>query len=646
MKFIKKYKQNLLVLLLFTLAVAIFYGNTLKNDFVFDNHDTIEHNPYVTSLKYIPRVFTSAPFLYYRPLLSISDIVTYQISPKPWMFHLVNLIYFAADVFLVFLLAKLLTKKSLVGIFAALLFLIHPINTEAVNWVSVPDLLSTVFILLTVICYFLYRTKPKAKYLVYTGLLYACGIFSKEPAILVPAMFLVLDLFYFKKKVSALFQWKNLKPYIISLAILIFCLGLRFYFLHGLGGAGGVTHNFTAIQKVYLFFYSFALYVQKLFWPIPLSDLYNAPTIFNFLSAKFFTYVFVFIMYICLCFLAWKKHWFSTLFGLIWFLIFLLPSLLFLNALVVTFAERYLFTPVVGFSIIVAALLGQLWKKGKNAKVLIIVILSVISLASFVVIYQRNNYWVDDINIYKESLKKEPNSDAFNYDLAVAYLNKGDSASAEKIFKEMIKLGTGGSLYKVYNNLGNIYRKKGDLNQAIKYYQSSIKLNPKHKESYNNLGAQYVERGYLLESLPYLCKALLIEPSFKDANTNFDFVSSRIQGLDNKSFTLLHNQMLQGDIFKPALVKDNITLQNKDCSYQQGCILTFNANLKQNEFLFPFLIYASTPMGEVVRIRYSAFNQTKAGYQIALGIDHQFGNSAIHFYIPTCDGIYYETNVK
>jgi tetratricopeptide (TPR) repeat protein len=197
-----------------------------------------------------------------------------------------------------------------------------------------------------------------------------------------------------------------------------------------------------------------------------------------------------------------------------------------------------------------------------------------------------------------------------------------------------------------YNNLGDIYRRKGNFETAIKYYVGSIKVNPSHKQAYNNLGAQYADRGYLLESLPYLCKALLIDPSFKDANTNFDFVSSRIQGLDNKSFTLLHNQMLQGNIFKPSLVKDNITIQNKDCSFQQGCILTFNANLKQNEFLFPFLIYASTPNGEVVRIRYSAFNQTKQGYQIALGIDHQFGNSAIHFYIPTCDGIYYETKTQ
>jgi tetratricopeptide (TPR) repeat protein len=212
----------------------------------------------------------------------------------------------------------------------------------------------------------------------------------------------------------------------------------------------------------------------------------------------------------------------------------------------------------------------------------------------------------------------------------------------------------------VYSTLGKIYLGEKNYNLALRYFEGGLEQSPPkgnhhnidllyqelRKQSANYIGTIYAQQNDILRSLTYFCKALTIDLNYKDASTNFNYAASVIQGLDNKSFTLLHNQMLQGNIFKPSLVKDNITIQNKDCSFQQGCILTFNANLKQNEFLFPFLIYASTPNGEVVRIRYSAFNQTKQGYQIALGIDHQFGNSAIHFYIPTCDGIYYETKTQ
>ena len=279
-----KRRQNLLVLLVFIIGVAIFYGNTLQNGFVHDDHGQVEQNTYVHSFSSLPKVITGCIWesavgnckatYYYRPLQSFSYMLAYQIYSSPWIFHLVNLVYFTLTVFLIFVLVRLLTKNFLISFFSALIFLIYPLNNEVVNWIAtVPELLYVIFVLLATIYYFFYRNRQKSKYLIFVYLFYGLGIFSKEPAVFLPFIFLILDLTYFKQKISPLFKWKNLKPYIICTIIFLIYMGLRFWVLGGLGT--DPAYKLGIAQRIYIFFDLFAQYVQKLFWPYPLNLFYK-----------------------------------------------------------------------------------------------------------------------------------------------------------------------------------------------------------------------------------------------------------------------------------------------------------------------------------------------------------------------------------
>jgi len=137
-------QQTYIAITVFAILIALFYGNTLGNGFIFEGRDSIENNPYLSSLQHFPKTFFSCSWEYvqgtcdsstpyYRPMFYLSIFFTYQISSQPWFFHLINLFYFLAAASLLFIFAKMLTKNLITAFLASILFIVHPMNSE-VNW--------------------------------------------------------------------------------------------------------------------------------------------------------------------------------------------------------------------------------------------------------------------------------------------------------------------------------------------------------------------------------------------------------------------------------------------------------------------------------------------------------------------------------
>jgi len=192
--------KTYVALAVFAVLIAIFYGNTLQNGFVLDDRKVIEENVYVHSLEYLPKVVTGCIWeythggcagktLHYRPMNSLSFLLTYQISSQPWFFHLVSLLYFFGIVSLLFIFVKLITKNVLLAFFSSIIFLIHPINNEVVNWISAaPDLMVVLFTLLSLIFYTQYRTEKRqrtSKNLIWALGFYFLAVLSKEIAVFI-----------------------------------------------------------------------------------------------------------------------------------------------------------------------------------------------------------------------------------------------------------------------------------------------------------------------------------------------------------------------------------------------------------------------------------------------------------------------------
>lgn len=621
------------------ILVAIFYGSTLKNGFIHDDHGQVETNTYIHSLMYLPKILTGCIWesavgncketYYYRPLQSLSYLATYQLSSEPWVFHVVNLVYFSAAVFLTYVLVTLLTENVWLGVLTALIFLIHPLNTEVVNWVAaVPELLYTIGVLVATIYYILYRKKKNAAHQIGVYIAYALAIFAKEPAVFLPFIFVTLDFVYFHTTITSFMRWKHLKIYVYCCSIFAVYMALRFWVLGGLGSDPTTTQ--TLFQHISIFFDLFGKYLSKLFWPYPLNLFYPYHPQYGVSDAHFLVGIGLFVLYIGFLIVSWVRRWRMVVVALVWYGIFLAPSLLFTSSIGENlFAERHVFASTIGFALLVAMLFQYFWKQGQWQKVALSMLGLVVVIGSLGVIYQRNTLWQSDETIYADTLTKSPDADLIRYNLAYLYEEAGKTDLAKVQYNVIVERGVWRGLGKVYNNLGNMTRKAGDLSSAEDYFKRAIAFDPVHVESFSNLGAMNFEQGNFIQSLAYLCKANQINPTFQNANDNLDHLVQTVQSMDLSTFTSL---------FKKLTGSPELALQNQDCLSGDACLLTFRPDMTSQNYPLSFLIAGQTSKGTLIRPRRVGTKQSTG--ELILDIDKKWAKDRLHFFFPTCESVF------
>src|SRR5262249_38841541 len=132
-------RAPILIFALVLVALAA-YANHFENGFHFDDGRTILQNPYIRSLRNIPRFFTSTPELaQYHPVVSTSLAFDYWLSGgfQPFWFHISTFVWFSVLLVLMFLLfRRIMNGNPWPALFAAALFAVHPANAEAMNYIA------------------------------------------------------------------------------------------------------------------------------------------------------------------------------------------------------------------------------------------------------------------------------------------------------------------------------------------------------------------------------------------------------------------------------------------------------------------------------------------------------------------------------
>jgi hypothetical protein len=150
----------------FIILVSAFlvYANSFGNDFLWDDINFIIQNPYIHSFSNLDKIFMhnhgysgGARNNFYRPVQSLFDIVNYHFGRgTPFLFHATNTLLHIACAILLLCLLALIFGNGLVAFCAALIFALHPIQTEAVTYISGrADSLYVFFGLLSILCFVL-----------------------------------------------------------------------------------------------------------------------------------------------------------------------------------------------------------------------------------------------------------------------------------------------------------------------------------------------------------------------------------------------------------------------------------------------------------------------------------------------------------
>lgn len=533
--------RYIIAILAIMLLGFIVYANSLDGEFLWDDQHLVKDNLYIRDWSNISKFFTEsmatgadAPTMYsfYRPL----QMITYTIDYTFWKsnvkgYHLSNIIFHILAALALFWFVNILYKNWLISLLTSILFVIHPIHTEAVSYISGrADPLVLSFMLLCFIFYIKALGREGYVFCVLSCLSYILAILAKEISLVLPLLFLLYH-YTFKKKL-------RLKQFVPILSIGLLYIILRLSILSFL--ISHITRKTTLIQRLPGFFVAFSNYIRLLILPFNLHMEYGNK-LFNLANHQA---ILGMIILLGVTLLLWKTKSERNImfFSASWFLVCLLPSanLYPINAYM---AEHWLYLPSIGFFLILSKAMASMYQKKQLKNLGLVITIALIVFYSYLT-FNQNNYWRKTVPFYQRTLRYAPQSSrvyynlgneyrrigdyekailAYNkatkinprdadvyYNLGMTYSDLGENEKAIEQYKATIEINP--SYDKAYYNIGNLYYQLGDVEQALEYYKKVIKINPLHVKAYNNLGVTYNRLGDKIRAEATFKKAIEIDP--------------------------------------------------------------------------------------------------------------------------------------
>lgn len=493
----------------FILFLAFFslllYSNSLWAPFIFDDQHMISGNLLIKNTKYIPDFFkgavTSSPVLQRmcRPLLMLSFTFNYQTGGLcPVSYHIVNIILHFLNATLIYYLLKLIIKSAPQGLLfiITLFFSAHPINTEAVTYVSSrSDLMVTFFILSSFILYL------KNRYL-WSSLCYVFALLSKETGLCFLFLVFGYQLLY-QEKIKEVTARKRL----FFLAVLIISLAYFLYKQYYFGGFEGkilrpVLSNIL-IQSWVSFFY-----LKSFLLPFSLNIVHYSPNLTSLFQLKALLSVSGMLILSILIIVLRKRLPLISL-GIFWYLAGLLPkfyaSLNFVNC------EHHFYLSSIGAYIILAFVLIKPYLN--NKRYFLYPAIGLICLFSALTLF-RNYEWSDAFRLWKTAAARNPLSAPAHNFLGIEYANRKLYQEAEEEFKKAVFLAADNETKISGNgNLALLYKLQKNYTQAIETLKPLLNMSPVPPNSYHSLGVIYMEMGKEKEALLAWEKELELYPT-------------------------------------------------------------------------------------------------------------------------------------
>ena len=536
--------QLLLILIIITFLT---YLPSFGNQFVWDDEQFIYANEYVKNFQ-VGKFFTENTVAgagvvsnYYRPLTTLSLSLDYQLwGSNPLGFHVTNtLLHIFAGCILFYILLSLgLPQLAATGITG--IFLLHPIQTEAVVYInSRGDSLSAVFSLLS--CLFLVLLIQKRTFTVTTGstafklnhrlwiplvpITYLGAILSKEIGIATGGVLALLPLIVLSptlvlqqlKKRTSLFS-QTVTTIVTAAAVGGIYLFLRATTLNFQSSFNfyqdGSAYSESVVVRLLSFTKILFTYWQLLLYPYPLYMERSSDVLTTWQTPWLWSMLGVLVVVGFLCWYEYTRK--STLYitlGTAWFFIFLLPTsgIVAINGMLY---EHWLYLPMNGFFLTlfgVMRLLPTRIKKFFIATQLLILSLFFVCLALLTI---RQNYnWSTPILLYTHVLKFTDSARLHN-NLGMALAEDGQYLAAVKEYKEALAFGI--EYPQIYHNLGNVLISLGNRDEAIQSYERAISVSPRFIQSYQKLLELYNQEGEKEEAISVVQLAQKNMPNVPD----------------------------------------------------------------------------------------------------------------------------------
>ncbi len=422
-----------------------------------------------------------------------------------WGYHLTNIVLHILVALCILWLVTILFGDRLLAFLTALFFVVHPVHTEAVSYISGrADVLAGLFMLLSLIGYIKNLRSRSLGCSLLAPLGYLLALLSKESSIILPV---VLLLYHYTFRVKI--KMKDFTPIMV---IGLVYIAARLTLLRALVPAA--AHPATAFERIPGFFVAITAYVRLLLFPFHLHMEYGNRT-FDLLDARAITGIA--IACIALVYAARNRQRHGLLsFSVFWFFSALIPvtNIYPINAYM---AEHWLYVPSIGFFLILARGAGYMYGTRALKAVAVALVLGLVMFYSTATVRQ-NGYWREPLAFYERTLRFAPDIPKMHYNLGNVLKDMGKAREAIVSYKRAIELNP--YYAQAHTNLGLAYKSIGRKEDAVVSYQKAIEIDPAMAQAYNNLGIVYHDMGKVAEAVAAYQKAIEIDPRYAQAYNN------------------------------------------------------------------------------------------------------------------------------
>ena len=507
------------IIIIIIFVGLLIYANALSNNFVWDDVGQIINNTKAHSMQNIFVFFQGGTFdpgnnldklagTYYKPMMTVLFSVIYSVfGQQAFYFHFFQVFLHIINAIMVFLLFLRFFSKR-IALFLSLLFLVHPINVEAVSYISA--LQDVLFFFFGFLCLLLVANvkKDSKKYYFTVFLLLLFSLLSKETGIIfvfiIPLYFLL-----FNSKKFLLHSFTSVASAISYLVMRLFIGHVPFSSIILIPIAQEqFSTRLLSIPKIILF------YLQTFLFPLNLSAA-QMWTVKSFSMKDFYLPLFFDLLFLVLIssigFFIWKKKralFKSYLFFFLWFVTGISLHLQ-LFPLDMTVAERWFYAPFIGCLGIIGVLICLVNLKNKNLVFFTEILVLIIFIALGLRTMMRNSNWNTSYSLFSHDVLLSDNfylEDKLGIELTLLDKNK----EAEEHFQKSIQFSPTAS---AFSDLGVVYLEEGLYPKAEEYFGKAISLDKKDSPAYQNLAYALLKSNNPKAAIKIINQGLILFPN-------------------------------------------------------------------------------------------------------------------------------------
>lgn len=517
------------VFVILALLCGCVYLSTFNADFQWDDGVNIVENHALYDWKNVGSIFRFWPTRFF---LFWTFALNYRWGGLNVSgYHLANSIIHLFSAFLVYLIfltfrgennketAEEKLKNRRTALFSALIFLAHPLQTQAVTYIIQRGaLLSGFFCLLSLFLYA--RARRNGSWTFYTGAWLAglLGMFSKEGAVVLPLILLLWELFFGPKQAFS----ARLKVWLPFALLPVFLFATiwwtvktgesGFYYALNIRGrppALGRVDSNVAIESRLVYFLTqlnvIRAYLRLLVFPTGQTIYYDFPVSLSFFRAAT-TFSAVLLAAILAVAIRLARSRKIVSFGIIFFFIALIPtSSVFL--LLPLISEHHLYLALAGFAWVFSFVLSRIFAK-RSLQVMTAGGAAVVFCFSLLT-YSRNLVWMSPLTLWTDALRKAPHLASLHYYMASVYIGEGRYEEALEECRKALQINPG---YDAYHNLWAAHHNLKQYEQAEKAARKRMEKFPDQAQVHQALGLTLFQTDRRAEAEKELLCAIRLQP--------------------------------------------------------------------------------------------------------------------------------------